>query len=547
MPYDPEICFGNFYAHLNSQSNSDSIPIVIREAANDLRFVSLENARIHHKVRRLVRLQVLLSVIPDPRKSMKREIESVAHNLKKLVSLRTENGSLVDDIDIKYDYLIEDEGCQRTCRKFKTCRVREWQAIFTLLERNEGHFNGFHQRIQSLINTRAFIEFTIPVNLRNSVKTEVLTFQLSLGCFSGLSDKNKLPLKSTMPHRQYLDGAVTISGSPPFGVLRNDTSYWKKIAHYAARHLYGHTWYDTVSVPILPLHTLSFIQFMCGLDRKCASKFHRANYKYMKEISTVIERELIELKVPETDLNRLIIFQFCGLGSDFRVSEIEEPCASSFHGGQKILGMIGYTHFGPFHAWASNFDVDELLVDETALASKQGRHWNRFQSASERFDLLKKETNKSTFYATWMDFKVLKSDFRSFTARIMKGERVAFMPSDPFARFMNLSECYDGGGKVMSHYSKTVGLLVHYALRLKDLNDLGIMECKPPRTERRTRLFRTSTNETEMYTWHVREIPRQGKCVYDRRELEHKSTCRIRPQSSTDCGSAILPLPRLPR
>ncbi len=543
LPYDPNSCNGNFSAPLSYQLDLDSAPILIREASVDNRFVSIQNSKKKNPNGQFLRLQILMTVVPDPKKQMQREIEAVAYNLTKKSSLHYSNGSIVKEINLKYDYLIEDGRCQRSCNKYRTCRVREWQAILTLRADDGISGDKFQKSIDSLIDSHAFLRFTVPVILRDSSLTEILSFELSLGCFAGLSSKNQLPIQKHITNCQKSEGAVTIAGSPPFGKIRNNPLYWKKIAHYAARHLYGHTWYDTVAVPILPVHTISYIQHMCELDTKCRLKFHNENLKYMERIRSVVEVELTELQVPAQEWSRLVLFQFCGLGSDFRNTEADEPCASSFHGGQKILGLIGYTHFGPYHAWASNFDIDEFLVDEMAVSSRSETGWNKLQSGSDRFNKLRKETNKSTFYATWLDFKVEEEDMNSFTSSVMKGERIAFKPSDPFVLSLNLTECYDGGGKVITHCSKTAGMLVHYALRVQKISQMNETECGPLRTDRRTRLFRTSMNETELYTWHVRESPRQGKCVYDSRPLKDKNHCRVRPHGSIDCNPAIHELP----
>lgn len=539
LPYNNKKCEGDFI----HRSTNGHISFLIRDVAVDDRHVSLREASKQFAGKSFRRLQVFFSVIPNPQLGMYAEISSISAELPPLAELLFPDLSQVLEVKILFDYFLEDQPFQRNCITHKTCRVREWQAILTLVDQENESDALFNQKLGYLLREGVSLHFKLPVVLRESNQTSISKFKVSLGCFEGISNYGYLGNMFNFTHDtgncHRVKNAIAISGAPLFGGNRNDINQWRNIAHYAARHLYGHTWYDAVAVALLPKYTLSHIQNECRNDHMCESFLVEQNIEYMKSIRNEVEKELTALQIPSKEWNRIILFQFCALGSDFTGSERNEPCAASFHGGQKILGLVGYTRFGSHFAWASNFDLDELLVDELALAQKSNTEIRRMQSAADRFHSLRRATNKSSFYALWMDFSVPKLDHRDFTKKIMNGERIGFKNKSSTSNYVSLSECYGGGGKVFTHCSSTVGLLAHYALKVEKNGKLNEYKCAPPRTKRRTRLFRTIPFETEIYTWHVRDPPRQGNCLFDKSYKQLEKTCSIRPRSSLECSASV--------
>jgi len=547
VPYDPNICKGTLSIMAPNQPSTDGIALVVREAALDTRFVSIRDARKLYPNQEFLRLQLLLSLIPDAKKDNRTYILQVERSLQQHATIQYSDGRSADKIDVKFDYLIEDGRCQRTCIRYKTCRVREWQAIVTVLSTDMGEKENLEDYMQDLIDEGAFLRLNLPVVIQESGLIETVIVDIGLSCTAGLSKTNRLPyVDRTIPGEQgdcnNARGALTIGGGALFGEMRYNESAWRSIAHYGARHLLGHTWYDTVAVALLAEFTVSEIIQICSFSEKvsdCVNHYHSKNMDYFNKVRRVVEEELYELNVPRKKWTRLILFQFCGLGSDFEGTEKGMPCAASFHNGQKILGLIGYTHFSRGHSWASNFDLDELLVDETAPSISSGNYPHEYESAHDRFTSLRRETNKTSYYTEWMDFSVDSSDTRKFTTDIMNGQRVGFKSRDALDKNLNFTECYGGGGKVISHCSVTAGLLVHYALIAEKETNLSRIHCGPVRTPRRRKLFRTSPNETELYTWHPRKIPRQGLCAYSSGPPVQKEGCLVRPRSSIYCSSAI--------
>lgn len=69
VPYNPSFCTGTLSVMAPNQSETDGISLVVREAAIDRRYVSLRDAKkLRINEQEFVRLQILLSLIPDAKK-----------------------------------------------------------------------------------------------------------------------------------------------------------------------------------------------------------------------------------------------------------------------------------------------------------------------------------------------------------------------------------------------------------------------------------------------------------------------------------------------
>lgn len=87
--------------------------------------------KLHPDEEEFPRLPVFISIIPDVNKEMQTYILGVDKSIKQNVKIHHIDGRLSDEVSVKFDYLIEDGGCQRNCDTFSPCFVRECESIIT--------------------------------------------------------------------------------------------------------------------------------------------------------------------------------------------------------------------------------------------------------------------------------------------------------------------------------------------------------------------------------------------------------------------------------
>lgn len=441
---------------------------------------------------------------------------------------------------VSFDYLIEDKRCEQNCKVFKVCRVREWKAVATIRNSEFSPLGlvlgprAVDSWLERLKQGGVRLRLSFHVTLRTEkAKTERLEVEIGLSCIAGLVPETQMPPMPHMPPRKErcskAKGAVQISGGALFGDARHDPASWRVLAHYAARHLYGTTAYDTVAVALLPEYSVSEIHSLCSGDAAnstCVSSLHEKNREYVESVRSGVEGELEMLEVPRKDWARVVLFLFCRLGTDFNGSEAGLPCDASHHAGQKVLGHAGYAMFAPYHRWASNFDVDEFLYDEAAPVEPRSESLERSRSAASLFEQLREATQRSVFYTTWLDFRVDDDDMIDFTRRIMHGQPFNFTGHD--RKPLNVNECYDGGGKIAVSCERSTSFMIHFGFALKRKADLRSGDCVH-RHERTAR-------EAALFTYHVRLPPRQGQCLYDSR-VQANALCNRAPRTGRTCAA----------
>ncbi len=409
-PLDSSKCDGDFRFKFPYQIDAEPSAILIREATVDWRHVSINDVRDRGITGPYRRVLMLLTVLPDTKNNNLTEIEKPTEDrdFDRKAQLMYKNGDAVENVNVSFDYLIEDGRCQRDCGKNGPCIMKEWQSIITLTPKNYEDEEYFSALLNTLSRSGAYFNLIIPVMVRSRKKAQLVRFKIGLACVSSLSITAQIPTQNYMPTRtekcRDSTSSVMLAGAPIFGIYSKDKTDWKQIAQFAARHMLGNTWFNSVIVSVHPKHTVSYIRKECaGKHSKCAEKYFRANYEHLDSIGKIVESELKNLKVPEAYWNHLVIVSFCNLGSDFEASEKNYPCSGSHQGGQKVWTHYAYTTFGPYYKWAASLDLDEILVDELAFKKAAISSPQRYQSAEEKFNLLQAETKKTSFMrAGWI-------------------------------------------------------------------------------------------------------------------------------------------------
>lgn len=517
VPHGMSKCQGMLRAKTKSQKVSDPYALVVREATVDWRHRSIIEARrkgVRGPYRRIV---VFMSILPNARGSNYTEIEKSFHRTEYPWTAYLESNSkrLAKTINVQFDYLIEQKRCQIWCGRFGRCVLREWQAIVTFKPRLGTSEILFSKNLNKLVESSASLHLSFHVLSRLSGKSEKIDISIALACVASLGESTQLP--NTLPMRSETcakaKGALAIAGAPIFGnSLRNHSSS-SLIAHYAARHLYGHTWFDNVVVAVHPKHSISEIMGLCAYSRKrssCISKYHKHNLEHLHQTRAAVEVQLKMIGVPQKDWPKIIIFSICNLGTDFEVLESNFPCEATYQGGQKLMGYFGFTVFAPYFKWSSNIDIDEFLVDELAPVQGTNSRSTRHQSAESRFNLLTVETGKKNFYANWLDFAVKQEHMISLTQNVMHGRQLSVRSIDHNDLNFNVNDCRGGGGRTIASCHNSLSFEIHSAIISRKHSDLSKTVCAP----KRNRIKRTAPNETEIYIWHARNPARQGKCSF---------------------------------
>jgi hypothetical protein len=541
-----DACDGVFAARTSATAPDGPVALVVREATVDYRHVSVAEFRGKHGLRDYRRVLLLLTNVPQEANGMQTYILKPVHSHRKkeharAASIVNADGSPVDGgvlrgLSVSFDYLLDDKRCEQNCKRFPRCRVREWKAVVSIVSGEISLWNRLPSVLERLVKDGARLRLYIPVELRSPAKqVEAVTVEVALSCVAGLTSATAMPPMPFMPAREEscesARGSVQISGGPLFGARRKEPRAWRELSHFAARHLYGTTYFDIVAVALLPDFSVAEIASRCAADsfnKTCAVAHHDANREYLRVVRGEMELEFSKIGVPQEDWSRVILFMACRLGTDFEGREAGLPCDVSHHAGQKIVGHIGYAMFAPYHHWASNFDVDEFLYDELASPQPQDSTETRLVSAESRFNGLRNATKRDVFYTLWLDFRVQDEDLIDFTRRVMHGHAFKFTGYEGAA--LNVSACYGGGGKVAVSCMRSTSFMVHFGFSLRKISDLSSGECDSR--------HKRSPNEEALYSYHMRQPPRQGECLYDP-SVPVDDVCTLNPRDSVKCVSSV--------
>lgn len=531
-------CRGTFLLRAPSQNGTGLPAMLLRQAAVDRRFVVRREYRSkRHEKRPFRRVSILLTAIPHGEAAIVDKVfkgKETGYS-RHTMSVHYGNGSRSDAVKGGLDFVINDIHCSLACKKYNPCRNRETQLILTIAPNKiESTDAALRNAIESIAETGGYLKLALIMSMASGAK-EILPLQIGLTCISGLTSHSALPFSPRLPERQQscdqAKGAVMISGGPLFGSKRLDPTAWREIAHYAVRSLYGHVWYDTVAVGVIPEYTMAEMMHKCKnetADSMCVEKLHEKNKALLRRIRDAVESEFAVLQVPKADWSRLYIFLFCSLGSDFADTEANNPCDQCHHAGQKLLQHFGYTVFSPHHRWASNMDLDEFAVDET-LEKRDLRSWlgyapegpTRYESATDRFDHVISSSKKYAFRMPWFDFRVSPERARDLAAAVASGQGIPIQGfNGSTGSDFNRTDCYMaatgrkdtlwGGGKVAQHCFDGMGFMVHDSWNVWDSRnslDLGRTKCQarvkqwPPKYP--------------LFTYHARGLdPRFGRCEF---------------------------------
>lgn len=517
IPFDMSQCQGQFRAKTKSQNASDPYALVVREASVDWRHVSIDEARqngIRGSYRRIV---ILMTALPSARNRKKSELVRTidSEEYRKSGYIKSTRSEEKLSIEVHFDYLIEDQRCQTTCGMFGKCGVREWQAIVTLVPSTGLSESKFLAKLNKLMKSNASLKIVFYVLSRSSNKIEKVQVEIALACVASLVETTQIPYLETYPRRQErcdnARGAIAIAGSPMYGNSLRGLAPSKLLAHYAARNLFGHTWFNKVIVAVHLKYSVSEIQSRCGSrNSTCVLQYQSENLESIKRTRNAMEKELSIIGVPEKDWNRILLISICNLGADFESLETHHPCEASFFGGQKVLGHFSYIAFAPYFKWASNFDIDEFLLDEFPPRQSFKSTITKLESAEQRFNRIINGTNKHSFFANWLDFVLKPSQMVSITRKVVSGQELQLKSLDPADSTFNIDDCRGGGGRSIVSCHRTLSFMNHYALQSMNGSDLSKVDCGPKRNPKR----RTVIKQKELYVWHVRNPARQGRCSF---------------------------------
>lgn len=197
---------------------------------------------------------------------------------------------------------------------------------------------------------KTYLSISIKV-LTYSSQIENVMFKpnITLSCIQGL----QLHLNKQLLNRpkSSMNGSVLISSNPLYGIKRNQSKYYKEIAHFAARALTGPIRFDAVVMSITLPATQSDIYSHChGYDSVgCNKRMISKNHNLLNTVALEIQKELIVLGFQDLDIERkIILMPVCTLGSDSKSSESWNPCSQAKHNGQYWSSILAYAVIAPF-------------------------------------------------------------------------------------------------------------------------------------------------------------------------------------------------------
>jgi hypothetical protein len=551
-----ESCDGQFVAYSQLKRSDPYLPVLLlREASVDYRHVSIKEYRERRNhASSFRRILLAVTVVPEQCDTfVTGPLMDAGSRLLHRSEISFPNGTKSDELDSRIDFFVSDEQrCARWCHRdakcrsyVDVCRMKEWQFILTITPQlKQTKENAFLERLEGAALANASLSVYLPLQLR-ARGTETFKLQVGFSCIAGLTTSTKIPASLLLPARKSrcedAKGAVVISGAPLFGSHLHDRASWRRVAHFAARSIFGTMWFDTVAVGVHPVYSMSHIQDKCGrleTDREikmCIQSHHGTNLGLLQAIAREIEAEFVALGIPKSEWARLILFPICRLGSDHRGLESGEPCLHSHHGGQRVMAHVGYTMFAPHHAWATNIDIDEFIVDESGASTthEQGllQRWLsgaavktavKAVSAAEQFDRVRAIQQGTSIVMPWLDIRVTPENERSLVKDVISGKKVAVRGFDDWAGpTFNKNRCYTrenhgdgkiwGGGKVAQHCQDGLSFMIHDPFNLEkstDKLDLSKVDC-PDRD------WSGRPPQIPIYTYHARlATPRSSKCEY---------------------------------
>lgn len=383
------------------------------------------------------------------------------------------------------------------------------------------------------------VEMRLPVfwgaRSHNAGKITHSRLSFSLSCVYGMastvSGGNQM-LRNLMPRipmPKDCDGAigsVLVAGSALHGFKRDNELGRREVANFIARAINGPIRFDTVAIPILIDFSVANIESICGGNDKCTQSYHDKNTALLRNISFSVERELSELRVPNSKWNRVAFFPVCTLGNDFDgVERGKSPCISitvaNGFAAQVMVQDFSYTLFSPYHKWFAFLDVDEFLVDEKKyLASQKNQSATQFVAPESAFSLFNRRAESSTrvfaknkylpnsIMAGWLDFAILDDQRRNITweharrggldfastlaYRNSSGRNITAAIREDCSRF------YGWYGKhIVSCGSDLVGIRYHSVVRLRP-EDFTI------------RTWRMNAMDPDLRVYHARARPASG-------------------------------------
>lgn len=367
------------------------------------------------------------------------------------------------------------------------------------------------------------------------IRQEKLSFSLS--CVTGISAtglnsnqmlSNLLPKMPPSKKCGEASGSVLVAGSPLRGFKRDDEMGRREVANFIARAINGPIRFDTVAVPVIISITISNIESLCGRNAKCAERHHKRNENILSSLASDVGKELVALRVPNSEWDRVAIFPVCTLGNDFDGAEKGNyPCSSitvsNGPGAQIMVQDFAYTLFSPFHKWFAFMDVDEFLVDEKQYLAPRSTFADRQVAPESAFTLFERRTaayRNDTYYTwkrwplnsimvPWLDFAILDDQHRSITRRYAERGGLDFVSNRAYrlstgtnvtkADRKSCSIRHGWYGKnIVSCDKGILGIRYHAVTRLRDPLDFG------------TRFSHENFMDYDLRVYHARARPARG-------------------------------------
>lgn len=420
-------CTGDFTSGAAKHSKSGFPYAVIRDAVVDRRVMSINHVREIHADKigmPFVRIVLYLTV----------HLSSKLSAQNAVVNLVTSSGrgmpvtATVDYVTRVDSFLIHFNTYTPGKRNSKMREVSEWQMGITI----------FPEDSQTGLTMQEFAELLVKASTADDPALLKLNMSIShfdntvipfsphmrLACVVGwLHDAHYPPIPRLMRSSKCLrslkdaDGAVVLSGSSLYGSKNREPKYFREVAQFAARALYGPIKFNTVVMSVIVNETIGGIAYRCGTNETCRTDLSAKNRVQLEEIRKVVEEEFDILEVPRMRAPQVILVPACRLGSHaWGSTEQNAPCGACHMFGQYHSTFFAYAMVGAFYKWAMSYDMDEILLDDPRRDV-----WNtRSGNASDVFD---GEDKRRSGYLTfqWLHFLNNDNVSRIVTSEIMRG------------------------------------------------------------------------------------------------------------------------------
>lgn len=262
--------------------------------------------------------------------------------------------------------------------------VREWRVSISL-----PRDSLFHD---------TFLTISLPLKRFDG---HIIQFKpwMHVSCILGLKTLASKPNKevgSTAPclssRRTVLFGGKGVFGDEPKLLAQ-------QLAHFTARAIFGEFRFTSVVMAL----NVPYSQSELGKKDVTSSRSAFENIKYMRDISHMVEQELIELQVwHKFPGNGLTIIPTCTLGT---ATQLNENCSLSSMHGQYAAGLMLHSLFSQDFKWAFSMDMDEFLYTN-GNNNEDGVTKKNMVDELDRID--KREGFRGYFTLKWFNFKFPK-------------------------------------------------------------------------------------------------------------------------------------------